>query len=66
MCVPILRSIGSELTKLENMQVMAEIVVFVFSVTLTLTFDLSSILCHTHCAWCTGISMRSFIGIRPV
>ena len=22
--------------------------------------------CHTHCAWCTGISMRSFIKIRPV
>ena len=22
--------------------------------------------CHTHCAWCTGISMRSFIRIRPV
>ena len=22
--------------------------------------------CHTHWAWCTGISMRSFIRIRPV
>ena len=22
--------------------------------------------CHTHCAWCTGISMRSFIRIRRV
>ena len=22
--------------------------------------------CHTHCAWCTGISMRSFSRIRPV
>ena len=22
--------------------------------------------CHTHCAWCTGISMRSFIRIHPV
>ena len=58
MCVPILRSIGSDLTKLENMQkwyvlcdvsttsgskVMAQIVVFVFSVTLTFTFDLCSI-----------------------
>ena len=45
---------------------MAQIVVFVFSVTLTLTFDLFSIVCHTHCAWCTGIPMRSFIRIRPV
>ena len=45
---------------------MAQIVVFVFSVTLTLTFDLFSIVCHTHCAWCTGISMRSFIRICPV
>ena len=27
---------------------MAQIVVFVFSVTLTLTFDLFSIVCHTH------------------
>ena len=43
-----------------------QIVVFVFSVTLTLTFDLFAIVCHTHCAWCTGISMRSFIIIRPV
>ena len=115
MCVPILRSIGTKLTKLENMQksrfiwfiwrhvtqkryvmrhgdcdtsdryfdkehfwnqpevsttsgseVMAHIVVFVFSVTLTLTFDLCSFFCHTHCAWCTGISMRSFSRIRPV
>ena len=107
MCVPILRSIGTKLTKLEHMQKsrfiwfiwrhvtqkryvmrhgdcdtsdryfdkehfetnqksMAQIVVFVFSVTLTLTFDLFYIVCHTHCAWCTGISMRSFIRIRPV
>ena len=22
--------------------------------------------CHMHCTWCTGISMRSFIRIRPV
>ena len=29
-------------------KVMAQIVVFVFSV--TLTFDLCSIVCHTHCA----------------
>ena len=29
---------------------MAQIVVFVYSVTLTLTFDLCSIVCHTHCA----------------
>ena len=42
MCVPILKSIGSE--------VMAQIVVFVFSVTLTLTFDICSFFCHTHCA----------------
>ena len=34
MCVPILKSIGSE--------VMAQIVVFVFSVTLTLTFGICS------------------------
>ena len=40
--------------------------VFVFSVTLTLTFDLCSIVCHTHCAWCTGLAMRSFIIIHPV
>ena len=45
---------------------MAHIVVFVFSVTLTLTFDLCSIVCHTHCVWYTGISMRSFIRIHPV
>ena len=45
---------------------MAQIVVFVFSVTLTLTFDLCSIVCHTHCAWCTGLSMQSFIRIHPV
>ena len=31
-----------------------------------LDLDLCSIFCLTHCAWCTGISMRSFIGIRPV
>ena len=43
---------------------MAQIVVFVFSV--TLTFDLCSIVCHTHCAWCTRLSMRSFIRIHPV
>ena len=30
--------------------VMAQIVVFVYSVTLTLTFDLCSIVCHTHSA----------------
>ena len=73
MCVSILRSIGSELTKIKickncmfyltsrdaktvqpevcttsGSKVMAQIVVFVFSV--TLTFDLCSIVCHTHCA----------------
>ena len=31
-------------------EVVAQIVVFVFSVTLTLTFDICSFLCHTHCA----------------
>ena len=31
-------------------EVMAQIVVFVFSVTLTLTFDIGSFFCHTHCA----------------
>ena len=31
--------------------------------TLTLTFDLCSIVCHTHCAWYTGIE---FIRIHPV
>ena len=45
-------------------KVTPQIVVFVFSVTLTV--DLCSIVCHTHCAWCTGISMQSFIRIRPV
>ena len=34
-----------------RLPVMAQIVVFVFSVTLTLTFELCSIFfCHTHCA----------------
>ena len=58
MCVPILKSIGSELTSCDaktlrhaellidsltsGSEVMAQIVVFVFSVTLTLTFDLCS------------------------
>ena len=28
--------------------------------------DLCSTFCHTHCAWYTGISMRSFIRIHPV
>ena len=31
-------------------KVMAQIEVFVFSVTLTLTFNLCSIVSHTHCA----------------
>ena len=53
-----------EVSTTSGSKVMAQIVVFVFS--LTLTFDLCSIVCHTHCAWCTGISMRSFIRIRPV
>ena len=90
MCVPILRSIGTKLTNLENMpkscifdaktlrhascelidryfdqehfeinwnstttsgsKVMAQTVVFLFSVTLTLTFDICSIFWHTHLA----------------
>ena len=103
LCVPILRSIGTKLTNLENMQksvlfddtwrkngtsyvmifligisirnilkparssnVMAQTVAFMFLVTLTLTFDLCYISCHTHWARCIGISMRSFIRIRPV
>ena len=79
MCVPILKSNGSELTSCDaktlrhaswglrtlligiltrnilkpttsGSEVMAQIVVFVFSVTLTLTFDICSFFCHTHCA----------------
>ena len=37
-------------TTTSGSKVMAQIVVFVYSVTLTLTFDLCSIVCHTHCA----------------
>ena len=37
-----------------------------FSVTVTLTFDLCSNFGHMHWAWCTGIAMRSFIRIRAV
>ena len=110
MCVPILRSIGSELTKLENMQqlyilfdvtwrkngtsyVMGTTTVLIgiltrnilkptrslqfksygsnsgFRVFSDLDLDLWAMFyffCHTHCAWCTGISMRSFIRIHPV
>ena len=33
-----------------GLRVMAQILVFVFSVTLTLTFDMCSIVCHTQCA----------------
>ena len=36
---------------------------FMFSV--TLTFDLCSMFCHTHRTSCNGISVQSFIGIRP-
>ena len=36
--------------RLSGSKVMAQIVVFVYTVTLTLTFDLCSIVCHTHCA----------------
>ena len=55
-----------EVSMTSGSKVMAQIVVFVFLVTVTLTFDLCSIVCHTHCAWYTGICMRSFIRIRPV
>ena len=50
----------------KSLRLPVQIVVFMFSVTLTLTFDLRYIFCHTHCAWCTRIPMRSFIRIRPV
>ena len=105
MCVPILRSIGSELTKLEYMQQLyilfdvtwhTSYVMLIgiltrnilkptrslydfqfksygsnscFRVFSDLDLDLWPMFyffCHTHCAWCTGISMRSFIRIRPV
>ena len=39
-----------EISTTSGSKVMAQIVVFVYSVTLTLTFDLCSIVCHTHCA----------------
>ena len=48
MCVPVFDQ--PEVSTTSGSKVMAEIVVFVFSVTLTLTFDLCSIVCHTHCA----------------
>ena len=41
-------------------------VVFMFMVTLILTFDLCYICCHTKYARSTGISTRSFIRIRQV
>ena len=75
MCLPMLRSyvMGAGLLlkpsrSLHNFRfkVMAQIICSCFLVTLTLTFDLCSILYHTHWAWCTGMSMRSFIRIRPV
>ena len=99
MCVPILRSIGSELTKFENMQqlyVLFDVTwrkngtSYVMGIATTLLIVLKPtsygsnsgfrvfgdldldlwpmfyFCCHTHCAWCTGISMRSFIRIRPV
>ena len=111
MCVPILRSIGSELTKVENMQqlyilfdvtwrknvtscVMGTSTLLIGILTRNILKPTRSLydfrfksygsnsgfrvfsdldlwpmfylFCHTHCAWCTGISMRSFIRIRPV
>ena len=107
MCVPILKSIGSELTKLENMQqlyVLFDVTWRKYGTSYVMGTLLIGILtrnilkpslydfrfksygwnsgfrvfgdldlwpmfyffCHTHCAWCTGISMRSFIRIRPV
>ena len=110
MCVPILRSIGTKLTKLENMQI-SRFIWFIWrhvtqkryvgTATLLIGILTRNILkptrslydfrfksygsnsgfrvfldldiwpmfyfcCHTHCAWCTGISMRSFIRILPV
>ena len=48
-----------EVSTTSGSNVMAQIVIFVFSV--TLTFDICSIFCLMHCTWCTGISMLSFI-----
>ena len=47
-------------------KVMAQTMVFMFSVTLTLTFDICSMLSLTHVASCTGISVKSFKRIRIV
>ena len=84
MCVPILRSIGSELTlligiltrnilkptrSLYDFQFKSYGSNSGFRVFSDLDLDLWAMFyffCHTHCAWCTGISMWSFIRIRPV
>ena len=97
MCVPILKSIASELTSCDAKNatscVMGTATLLIdiltrnilkptrslydfrfrsygwhsgFRVFGDLDLDLCSFFCHTHCAWCTGISMRSFIRIRPV
>ena len=65
MCVPILRAIGSELTNNwrsygwnSGFRVFGDLDLDLWS--------MSYFFCHTHCAWCTGISMRRFIKIRPV
>ena len=44
-------------------KVMAQTVVFMMLVTLTLTFKIYPTFCHTLYAWSTGNSMRSFIRI---
>ena len=85
MCVPMLRSIGTKLTNLENIQklyvyltsrdtntvrrtswgwdtkVMAHTVVFMFWWPWPWPLTYVQFFCHTHWAWCTGISMQSFI-----
>ena len=92
MCVPILKSIGSELTSCDakmgtatHFDILTRNILKPtrslydfrfrsygsnsgFRVFGDLELDLWHMFffCHTHCAWCTGIYMRSFIRIRPV
>ena len=54
-----------EVSTISGSKFMAQTVVFIFLVTLTVTFDICSTFCLTHWAWCTGISLRSFIIICP-
>ena len=53
-----------EVSTTSGAKVMAQIVVFMYLV--TLTFDLCSIFCHTQWTRCSGISMQSFIRIWQV